>query len=77
MKKFIFSAVAMVAFVGSSMANCEFEKQKELLTIENPCKATFSNALSYAYSQGADDDMAWQYASVAYTFCEAGFTRFF
>jgi hypothetical protein len=58
------------------MANCEFEKQKDVITVDNPCKATFSNALSYAYSQGADDDLAWQYASDAYTFCEVGFTRF-
>ncbi len=76
MKKFMFSAIAMIAFVGSSMASDIAEKQ-EVIVADNPCKATFGNALSYAYSQGADDDLAWQYASVAYAFCEAKVTRLF
>jgi hypothetical protein len=72
MKKVMFTAIAMIAFVGSSMANCIDEK-KEIVLEDNPCKKNFSNALSYAYSLGADDDLAWQYASAAYIFCETRF----
>jgi hypothetical protein len=72
MKKFMFSAIAMIAFVGSSMA-ADVAEKKEVVTVENPCKKNFSSALSYAYSLGADDDLAWQYATIAYLFCETRF----
>ena len=71
MKKVIFSAVAMIAFVGSSMANTS-----EVKNVKNIEKVTFSGCgdvyhATYitAKQNGANDDQAGIVAWKAYTTC--------
>jgi hypothetical protein len=73
MKKIFFTAIAVVAFVGTSMAKTVEVEKVEKLNVEvvNPCKEVFSTYLSASYSQGYSSDDSWAIASLAYTFCEA------
>ena len=67
MKKMIFSAVALVAFSVSGMAN-EIEEKK----IQRDCKNELSIAMNHAYTSGSDIDEAYAYGLAIYDLCTTG-----
>ena len=76
MKKIIFSAVAMIAFVGSSMANAvEVEENPEIKSknnavVELDCKQAQKDAIVYAQNViGMNDDDAVKAGFSVYFFC--------
>jgi hypothetical protein len=68
MKKLFFTAIALVAFSGISMASTT----EVDVYVENPCKSTFTSAFNQALASGQDADSAWAYASFNYNMCVAG-----
>ena len=68
MKKLFFTAIALVAFSGISMASTTEVDVNGV----NPCKSTFTWALSAALANGQDADSAWAFASFNYDMCLAG-----
>jgi hypothetical protein len=76
MKKFMFSAVAMIAFVGSSMANTAEVtesseiKSKNSTVVELDCKQAQKDAVVYAKNvMGMNDDDATKAGYSIYFFC--------
>ena len=75
MKKFIFSAVLMVAFVGSSRASNEIKvpEIKSLETMEKDCTAyALANALAESEASPTQLTLPQLLAAIAtyYSFCE-------
>lgn len=64
MRKLFFSAIALVAFSGVSMA-----KTTEAVAA-NKCKSVFTAALSNASAAGYTPDQAWAIASFCYDLCD-------
>lgn len=61
MKKVIFSAIAMVAFVGTSMANTSENLNLKLLVAEKTCE---EKAMDYADAMsGSDVEVYWPYTA--------------
>ena len=77
MKKFIFSAVAMIAFVGSSMASNEVVKDclstNFVLEIndEMDCNAIQAETIQLAKSRGMTDDYASKAGYKMYFWCKS------
>ena len=72
MKKFIFSAVAMIAFVGSSMANNSEVKEttfKEEKFMFSQCSDVYQATWISAKKNGANDEQAGAVAFDAYQTC--------
>ena len=69
MKKIIFSAIAVVAFVGSSMASNKVEKNVFVLDTENDCLNVYSAVSIYAKKQGASEKEADRIARIARQAC--------
>lgn len=69
MKKLIFSAIAMIAFVGSSMANGEVKKTVSVLNSDNDCLNVYSSVSKYAKDQGATEEQANRIAMIARQAC--------
>ena len=80
MKKFMFTAIAMVAFSSVSMGNTVTDENDKIFEnlhnkiifeqTQNPCKDAFSNALNAGYAMGMDNDGAWSFASTLYSMCQ-------
>ena len=71
MKKVIFSAIAMIAFVGSSMANTSEVKvvqKKEIVTVSF-CSDIYQATYIAAIANGANDKQAGKTAWAAYSTC--------
>ncbi len=78
MKKFMFSAIALVAFSFAGMANEVKEKKVEAETIEiqeetklllKPCYAVYLDTYQSAIDNGANDTQAGNVAWAAYSSC--------
>ena len=69
MKKFIFSAIGVVAFVGSSMASNEVEKNVIMLNNDNDCLNVYSSVSTYAKNQGATEEQTNRIAMIARQAC--------
>jgi len=71
MKKFMFSAIATITFVGSSMANTsevKVEEKKEVATVSQ-CSDVYQATYIMAKRQGANDTQAGETAWAAYSTC--------
>jgi hypothetical protein len=71
MKKFMFSAVAMIAFVGTSMASTvevEFSDKKETATV-SVCGDIYHATYIAALQNGATNSQAGRVAWAAYSTC--------
>jgi len=75
MKKFMFSAIAMIAFVGSSMANDIAEKEVAMtknsinLEEEGNCNAVYESVWIYSMNHGATEAQATRIALAAKRGC--------
>lgn len=67
LKKFIFSAIAMIAFLGSSMASNDFEKTT--IFLENDCLNVYGAVSIFAKNQGASEEQADRIAKIARQAC--------
>lgn len=72
MKKVIFSAIAMMAFVGSSMASGEVEKTDVLKskTLEMDCKEVQNSTIKEAKVRGMSDEDANKAGFKMYFWCK-------
>jgi hypothetical protein len=64
MKKFMFSAVAMIAFVGSSMASTSEVRKVEVLVVEKTCA---EKAMDYLDARDPNNVMTSSQAHEVYT----------
>lgn len=70
MKKFIFTAIAMVAFVGSSMANTiELGNQKEVIDNKDTCERIALAACMAVLATNGTNTSAAAAGAAAYTTC--------
>jgi hypothetical protein len=71
MEKVMFSAIAMMAFVGSSMANTSEVKvvEKKIATTVSLCSDIYQATYVEARNQGANNDQAAATAWRAYSTC--------
>ena len=75
MKKFMFTAIAMIAFVGSSLANAIELKDIEFATdgevVLNVCDDMGNTAWNQAKEEGLSDEAAGDKMTIAYQRCIA------
>ncbi len=69
MKKLIFTAIAMIAFIGIANANTEKEKNSKLL-ISNVCDEIAYDTYNIWYGRGFSDEVARKKAKEAKDNCE-------
>ena len=73
MKKVIFSAIAMIAFVGSSMANNSEVKEVEIITTppltKSQCDSAYKASVLYYRNHGATEAQAISYSKAGRDAC--------
>jgi hypothetical protein len=79
MKKLMFTAIALIAFSGISVANTiadeevkkdNKDKTKVIQIKTNPCKGAFSAGLSLGGALGMSYEDSWSLAETFYAICE-------
>ena len=73
MKKLFFTAIALVAFSGVSMANSVAVEETvivENVLLKDNCTTVAQLAYNLAISEGADHPTAVAYSNIAYTNCK-------
>lgn len=70
MKKFMFTTIAMIAFMGIANANTEKEKNSKTLT-SNVCDEIAYDTYNIWYGRGFSDEVARKKAKEAKDSCES------